>query len=159
MEMKSKVFLYHGGVLWTPPIPPTTLQRLGRLGSPAARDKPWILLRMLHAKIRPSLRLKTLVCLRRITRRCSKVGWPSSKGMRDSGDARNIVRAPMVARMLVLTQGGIIPSSIHREISRFTRFLSRMDKVSVKTASWFPKCYKKSDGSQDAHRWSPDIPN
>ena len=33
------------------------------------------------------------------------------------------------------------------------------DKVSANTASWFPLCYKKSDGSQDAHRGSPDIPN
>ena len=33
------------------------------------------------------------------------------------------------------------------------------DKVSANTASSVPKCYKKSDGSQDARRGSPDMPN
>ena len=33
------------------------------------------------------------------------------------------------------------------------------DKVSANTASSVPKCYKKSDRSQDAHRWYPDMPN
>ena len=33
------------------------------------------------------------------------------------------------------------------------------EKVSAITASSFPKCYKKSDGSQDARSGSPDIPN
>ena len=33
------------------------------------------------------------------------------------------------------------------------------DKVSANTASSVPKCYKKSDRSQDAHRGSPDMPN
>ena len=31
------------------------------------------------------------------------------------------------------------------------------DKVSANIASWFPKRYKKADGSQDAHRGYPDI--
>ena len=33
------------------------------------------------------------------------------------------------------------------------------EKVSVITASSFPKCYKKSDGSQESHSGPPDIPN
>ena len=33
------------------------------------------------------------------------------------------------------------------------------DKVSANTASSVPKCYNKSDRSQDAHRGSPDMPN
>ena len=33
------------------------------------------------------------------------------------------------------------------------------DKVSANTACWFPQCYEKSDGSQDAHSWSSDMPN
>ena len=33
------------------------------------------------------------------------------------------------------------------------------DKVLSNTASWFPICYKKLDGSQDARRESPDMPN
>ena len=33
------------------------------------------------------------------------------------------------------------------------------DKVSANTASWFPKCYKKSAGSHDARSESPDMPN
>ena len=33
------------------------------------------------------------------------------------------------------------------------------DKVSANTASSVPKCYKKSDGSQDARRGYPDMPN
>ena len=34
-----------------------------------------------------------------------------------------------------------------------------LDKVSANTASSVPKCYKKSDGSQDARRGSPGMPN
>ena len=37
--------------------------------------------------------------------------------------------------------------------------VSSYDKVSANTASSVPKCYKKSDGSQDARRGSPDMPN
>ena len=33
------------------------------------------------------------------------------------------------------------------------------DKVSAYGASSQPRCYKKSDGSQDARRWSPNILN
>ena len=33
------------------------------------------------------------------------------------------------------------------------------DKVSPNTASWFPQCYEKSDGSQDARRGSSDMAN
>ena len=32
-------------------------------------------------------------------------------------------------------------------------------RFQLNTARWFPKCYKKSDRSQDARRWSPDMPN
>ena len=37
--------------------------------------------------------------------------------------------------------------------------VSSYDKVSANTASSVPECYKKSDGSQDARRGSPDVPN
>ena len=37
--------------------------------------------------------------------------------------------------------------------------VSSYDKVSANTASSVPKCYKKSDGSQDARRGYPDMPN
>ena len=37
--------------------------------------------------------------------------------------------------------------------------VSSYDKVSANTASSVPKCYKKLDGSQDARRGSPDMPN
>ena len=40
-----------------------------------------------------------------------------------------------------------------------SNLLSSYDKVSGNTACWFPKCYKKSDRSQDARRGSPDMPN
>ena len=33
------------------------------------------------------------------------------------------------------------------------------DKVPANTASWKSQCYKESDGSQDARRESPHIPN
>ena len=37
--------------------------------------------------------------------------------------------------------------------------VSSYDKVSANTASSVPKCYKKSDGSQEARRGSHDMPN
>ena len=37
--------------------------------------------------------------------------------------------------------------------------LTRYDMVSANGASSEPRCYKKSDGSQDARRWSPNIWN
>ena len=37
--------------------------------------------------------------------------------------------------------------------------LSSYDKVSADTACLFPKYYKKSDGSKDARRGYPDMPN
>ena len=39
------------------------------------------------------------------------------------------------------------------------QFFLTLDNVSANIASSFPKCYKKSDGSQDARSGSPDKPN
>ena len=39
------------------------------------------------------------------------------------------------------------------------QFFLTLDNVSANIASSLSKCYKKSDGSQDAHSGSPDIPN
>ena len=49
--------------------------------------------------------------------------------------------------------------SVEWSCPHFQRLALLYDKVSANTASSFPKCYKKSDGSQDARSRSPDIPN
>ena len=45
------------------------------------------------------------------------------------------------------------------EVGKGTEKTSIYDNVSAITAICEPQCYEKSDGSQDAGRGSPDIPN
>ena len=45
------------------------------------------------------------------------------------------------------------------EISPAVNMDASYDKVSANTASSFPQCFEKYDGSQDKRRGSPDIPN
>ena len=60
-----------------------------------------------------------------------------------------------------------IASNVHNVYNVLTAFLTALeqigyyayDKVSANTASSKPQGYKKSDGSQDARREYPDIPN